>query len=515
MDDAFTVIPHGAVYVDGETIVAVQPATAAPPAGFDASATVDTGGTIYPGLIELHNHLSYNALRLWNVPQTYTNRDQWASAPAYHQLVTGPMKVLAGVPDLMPALVRWVESKCLLAGVTTSQGIALSSDAGIRRYYKGVIRTAEQPDRTGLPHAQSHIADVMTTDAQKFLTELKRETCLLLHLSEGTDAAARNHFLSLKLSADQWAITDALAGIHCAALQPADFAVLKAHGGSMVWSPLSNLLLYGATANVKAAKANGIRIALGSDWSPSGSKNLLGELKAAHVYGKNNGAVFDDRDLVAMVTRTPAAILKWNALLGSLEKGKLADLVVIDGTAGDPYASLVAAKETAVRLVVIGGTPRFGAKPLMSKLGASGESRRVGGQDRVIHLDGAALDPDVARISLAEAETRLTKALHDLPHLATAPHVAAPHLAGTQKPTWHLELDELEDTGFDLRTHFTSPGGGPTGAFRPAAASVPPNLLPLKLDPLSVADDPDFLATLTHETNLPSYMAPGIRALYN
>ena len=150
MDDAFTVLQHGVVYIDGDTIVAVQNASAAPPAGFDASAAVATGGTIYPGLIELHNHLSYNALRLWNVPQKYTNRDQWAAAPAYHQLVTGPMKVLAGVPDVMPALVRWVESKCLVAGVTTSQGIALASDAGIRRFYKGVIRTAEQPDRAGL-----------------------------------------------------------------------------------------------------------------------------------------------------------------------------------------------------------------------------------------------------------------------------------------------------------------------------------------------------------------------------
>jgi cytosine/adenosine deaminase-related metal-dependent hydrolase len=514
MDDAFAVIPHGIIYVDGEMIVAVQDAAAAPPAGFNASAAVDTGGTIYPGLIELHNHLSYNALRLWNVPRKFTNRDQWASIAAYRQLITGPMKVLAGVPDLMPALVRWVESKCLVAGVTTSQGIALSSDAGIRRFYKGVIRTAERPDRAGLPSAQSHIADVLTADAQKFLTELQQETCLLLHLSEGTDDAARKHFLSLQLATDQWAITDALAGIHCAALQPADFAVLAAHGGSMIWSPLSNLLLYGATADVQAAQSAGLRIALGSDWSPSGSKNLLGELKAAHVFSQNNGGLFSDRDLMAMATRSPAAILKWDPLLGSLQAGKLADLLVIEGSSGDPYASFIAAGETAIQLVMIGGAPRFGAAPLMSQLGADGEAWRVGGQDRTIHVDGAALDPDVARITLAEAQTRLADALHRLPELANAPPVPVSHLARATKPTWHLALDELEDTGFDLRTHFATAQGTATGAMRPAAASVPPNLLPLTLDPLTIADDPDFLNTLDHETNLPGYMAPGIRALY-
>jgi hypothetical protein len=54
----------------------------------------------------------------------------------------------------------------------------------------------------------------------------------------------------------------------------------------------------------------------------------------------------------------------------------------------------------------------------------------------------------------------------------------------------------------------------PTGAFRPKSAPIPPHLVSLKLDPLTIVDDPDFLTTLDHEANLPAYMAPGIRALY-
>jgi cytosine/adenosine deaminase-related metal-dependent hydrolase len=57
---------------------------------------------------------------------------------------------------------------------------------------------------------------------------------------------------------------------------PQDFDVLAAHGSAMIWSPLSNLLLYGGTARIDAAQAAGVAIGLGSDWSPSGSKNLLG-----------------------------------------------------------------------------------------------------------------------------------------------------------------------------------------------------------------------------------------------
>ena len=51
----------------------------------------------------------------------------------------------------------------------------------------------------------------------------------------------------------------------------------------MVWSPLSNLMLYGGTTNIGAARSAGVPLALGSDWSPTGSKNLLNELKIARV----------------------------------------------------------------------------------------------------------------------------------------------------------------------------------------------------------------------------------------
>jgi hypothetical protein len=35
---------------------------------------VETSGTLYPGLIELHNHPAYNEIPLWDPPQKYTNR---------------------------------------------------------------------------------------------------------------------------------------------------------------------------------------------------------------------------------------------------------------------------------------------------------------------------------------------------------------------------------------------------------------------------------------------------------
>jgi imidazolonepropionase-like amidohydrolase len=69
MDGAFTVLPTGAVYIDDQSITAVQDSAAPPPPNFAGATTVGTTGIIFPGLIELHNHLSYNALPMWAVPR--------------------------------------------------------------------------------------------------------------------------------------------------------------------------------------------------------------------------------------------------------------------------------------------------------------------------------------------------------------------------------------------------------------------------------------------------------------
>jgi 5-methylthioadenosine/S-adenosylhomocysteine deaminase len=164
-------------------------------------------------------------------------------------------------------VVRYVECKCLLGGVTTAQGISLSSNQGIQSYYRGVVRNVEETDDLNLPEAGTRNGDVEAGSAEQFLERLRESSCLLLHLSEGTDESARQHFEALRTADGTWAITSALAGIHCAALKTEDFRALGENGGAMVWSPLSNLLLYGQTADVKAARDARVRLGIGSDWS--------------------------------------------------------------------------------------------------------------------------------------------------------------------------------------------------------------------------------------------------------
>lgn len=518
MDASNQVLNRGTVYVDGGQIAAVVPTGATPPAGFEGAPLLKTGGTIYPGLIELHNHLSYNVLQLWQVPKKYTNRNQWGGTPVYRKLISGPMTILGKTAGLVEAVVRYVECKCLLGGVTTSQGIALFSNAGITRYYRGVVRNAEAPDLAELPAANSRIADVEATDAQRFLERLRTGSCLLLHLSEGIDASAHQHFEALHLGPNDWAITPALAGIHCVALNRADYAAMQRHGGSMIWSPLSNLLLYGQTADIRSAKAEGVLMGLGSDWSPSGSKNLLGELKVARLVSDALGSVFSDLELVAMATRNAAAILKWGHALGSIEAGKRADLMVVAGRTGDPYAHLLKAKESSIILTVIDGAPRCGRVSLMSHFGPGTERWMVGRAQRILNLAQAQADPIVGALTLRAAAERLKDALFRLPELADAIEHPKPGLLEPEmQPEWSLVLDQEETQGLALRPHLPFGPLGTLTAEMPIAAVAAPLseiLEPLELDRLTAVDDDAFLERIGNQGNLPDFVKQGLPKLY-
>jgi cytosine/adenosine deaminase-related metal-dependent hydrolase len=513
MNDRSDVHDPGRVYVEGTTIAAVQPAAQPAPDGWEGVRVVRTGDTLYPGLIELHNHLSYDALPLWQVPQRFDNRGQWMRHRDYRRFVSGPASVLGRTGGFLEAVVRYVEAKCLVGGVTTSQGIALASNMGIRRYYKGLVRNVEDTDDEALPAAATRVADVEAGSAAKFLETLERSSSLLLHLAEGVDDAAREHFRSLRIGPDRWAITPALAGIHCAGLSGRDYQIFRARGGSMVWSPLSNLLLYGGTADIERAAREALPMALGSDWSPSGSKNLLSELKVAWLLSEARGGVFSAQELVAMATVNPARILSWDAAVGSIEAGKRADLVAIDGRRGDPYEHLLRARESAVTLVVVDGAPRYGQPRLMQPFtaGQTVERRSVGGADRVIDLTDASADPVIGALSLTDAEARLAEGLRTLPELARSlenPITAGAVLGasdGTTPGVWFLELDHDEVDGFTDRPALGGldvwdGAGAATGAVPlwalGAGEPLSEVLAPIDLDPLTVVDDDTYISRL-------------------
>lgn len=498
------VLDDAALFIADGRIEAVAARGEPEPAGYGAAPRIRTGDTLYPGLIELHNHLCYNAMRLWDVPRPFSNNGQWKGEPAYQRAITKPSQVLGRSEGVVEALVRWTECRCLLGGTTTSQGITLAG-TGIQKYYRGLVRNVEDPlgDRPG---AGTRIANPARDEGAAYLATLERNRCYLQHISEGVDDTARGWFLNLRLDDDRWALSRAFAGVHATALGEEDLRVIAEHDGSVVWSPLSNLLLYGGTLDIRAARAAGVRMGLGSDWAPSGSKNLLGELKVAWLVSRQQGDVFTPEELVAMATREAAVILGWEDDLGTLEAGRRADLIAVNGRRGDPFESLLRARETSLTLVVVDGVPRLGQPSLMARFGVEGEEVTLGRSRRRLYLHDPSSDPLVGDLGFGEAERRLRDAMANLPALAAILDARSDGglAAGSADRTgarWRVALDFEEEDAADPVL---------AGAARPLAEFVEP----MSLEGATVADDPDFLARLVAQRNLPLFLKEQLPGLY-
>jgi cytosine/adenosine deaminase-related metal-dependent hydrolase len=126
-------------------------------------------------------------------------------------------------------------------------------------------------------------------------------------------------------------------------------------GCRLVWSPQSNLRLYGQTTLASEALAAGMPVALGADWLPSGSTSLLAEMKVARRELARQGTLIPAADLVEMVTAGAARIAGLADHLGSLAPGRPADVLVVERHHEDPYENVCQADPSWVELVAIGG----------------------------------------------------------------------------------------------------------------------------------------------------------------
>jgi 5-methylthioadenosine/S-adenosylhomocysteine deaminase len=213
---------------------------------------------------------------------------------------------------------------------------------------------------------------VFSLDEEKDFRKVKRQLdagdASIYHLSEGTDPALRAEYEAM---GSHGCIAPRFVGIHCTALGDTQFADWTPRGGSVVWSPFSNLWLYGKTTDVAAARARGLRLCLGSDWSPSGTKSLLGELKVADLYNRASlGGLLSDAEICRMVTSNPADALGWEGRIGRLRAGLCGDFVVVARREDDVYRNLIVALERDVRLVAINGYPMIGEPSLMGAAAA-------------------------------------------------------------------------------------------------------------------------------------------------
>jgi 5-methylthioadenosine/S-adenosylhomocysteine deaminase len=358
LDDQHTVHPDGILWISGNTIRSVVPSADALPAAARKLPVVETDRVFYPGLIDLHKHMTYDVRGPWFAPRQYTNRTEFFFDPGYRRTVENPCRLLVQYAGLLDDVCLYAEIKALAGGTTAIEGAAPWS----REYTSLLVRNLEF-DNFGQDRVHQTIWDVTAESAPALRELMPRLDAWIYHLSEGTGDYGQQRFSDLK---QFQLLTNKLVAIHALGLNESQFAELAAAGASVVWSPLGNLRLYGRTADIGAARKAGVNICLGSEWAPSGSKNVLFDLKVADQLNQHNlNGLFSDREIVDMVTRNPAQAVSWKQHAGHLAPGTAADLILLRKKNRDPYRNLIEATEQDVELVMIDGAPVYGGIDLM------------------------------------------------------------------------------------------------------------------------------------------------------
>ncbi len=396
----------GGVLFQADQIVCVGCDCADLPEAQGATVVSCPSSVISPGLINAHDHITYtqNSPSDWG-DERFDHRHDWRLGIRNHKKIP----VSGGAKEQQ---IIWGEMRQVLAGTTSLAGSG-SAPGFLRNLDKSAQEGLEQPPVYYNTFPLSDSDGTLLTGScaypkidGKWVLD---NDCYLPHVSEGIDKEARNEFLCL--SSDSNGGVDLTEPgstfVHCIGLTAEDGAELAGNGTAVVWSPRSNVALYGNTAQVSLYDRQGVLVALGTDWTASGSVNMLRELQCASFLNEHYlDQYFDDRDLWQMATLNAASALSVDDATGLLLEGRAADIALFDASlAENPFRAVIDASPTTTLLVLRGGLPLYGDSNLVQALpgGKEGCEAIPGGVCGQVRSICAARETGYGYAELAEA----------------------------------------------------------------------------------------------------------------
>ena len=349
----------------------------------DDTATTVTcpGGVISPGLINTHDHITFaQNSPVRDTGERYEHRHDWRSGLRGHTEVPVPGSASADA-------IRWGELRFIFGGGTSTNGSG--GQAGLLRnldrstLHEGLTQTAIHYQTFPLGDSGQSTQRRVTCNygVGDTTADITRDEAYTPHVAEGIDQVSRNEFLCTT-SDDQDKIAPGVstdlflpqtAAIHGTGLLAADFALMAQRNSALIWSPRTNVALYGDTAQVTTAARLGVQIALGTDWISTGSTNMLRELKCASDLSQNYyDGFFSDLDLWRMATVNAAASVAMDDAIGVLDVGRTADISIFDGRERRPLRAIIDAAPKEVALVMRGGKALYGDHNLIAGLRPTG-----------------------------------------------------------------------------------------------------------------------------------------------
>jgi 5-methylthioadenosine/S-adenosylhomocysteine deaminase len=388
---------EGDIAVEGGKIVGLgEAARAALPS---PEQVIDARGkAVLPGLVQGHIHLVQTLFRgladdvplltwlrryIWPLEFAHDDRSLQASAElGLAELLRGGTTTLLDMGTVHGHDV--VLDACARSGIRALSGKAMmdqgeGAPAGMLEDTRAGLREAERLARAwpNRPDALVRYAICprfvlsCTEEMLRGCAALSRETGALLHTHAAEQVEERAAVRAL-LGTDD---LSALAGCgvtgpravfaHGVHLDDDEIHAIAAAGTAIVHCPSSNLKLGSGVARVADLLRAGVRVGLGADGAPC-NNNLDGfqELRLAALLSKMKAGTssLPAREALHLATLGGARALGLERLVGSIEAGKRADLIVLDlqdlhtAPAVDLFSTLVyACQSRDVRHVLVDG----------------------------------------------------------------------------------------------------------------------------------------------------------------
>lgn len=339
------------------------------PEASDATVIACPEGVISPGLIDSINRISFSQNPPHVPPdpeERYAHRHEWRRG------LDGATQISAtGAASLNQR--RWGELRSVMAGVTSAvtagtltAGFLRSLDNATDAAALGATRVTQETFPLGDSAGATRTEDCAYPNLSELGVDERRSQVI----AEGIDARALNEFICLSGQAQDG--IDAIAGSavqHGIALRSSDLALLRDAQGSLVWQPRTQVSLYGFSAPVTEALNLGLPVALGSNWTVTGSLHLGRELACARALDQEH---FDGqigaRGLWRMATGNGARAAGMGSVVGTLAPGAAGDVLVVPRRGLEPYAAVVDAGSAEIALVLRGGLPLYGDASLIEAL---------------------------------------------------------------------------------------------------------------------------------------------------
>jgi len=196
---------------------------------------------------------------------------------------------------------------------------------------------------------------------------VKNKWPFITHLCEGFDEEAMH---SVKTLEELGVFDNHCLFVHCIALSDQDIKKAAKAGVSISLCPSSNMMMFNVTAKIRKMLKAGLNLTLGTDSSASGPANLLEEMKSLRrLYQKMYGEDLGAKTIFEMVTINAARAFWLQDRIGSLEEGKLGDILLLKARKDDAYENLSAASMKDIELLVLAGKPIYGERRFLDVFG--------------------------------------------------------------------------------------------------------------------------------------------------